>query len=152
MRIIEGNLIVMAQAGEFDLIVHGCNCFNTFGKGIARQIKDAFPLAWLTDKRTIKGSVNKLGTVGFVRLDRGLVVANAYTQHDYRGRGRKTSYKAVRDCFRQIGEYAQKNGPLKIGYPRIGAGLGGGSWNLISKIINSELSGKNHTLVEWSSR
>ena len=33
MKTIQGNLIHSAQAGEFDLIVHGCNCFCTMGAG-----------------------------------------------------------------------------------------------------------------------
>jgi O-acetyl-ADP-ribose deacetylase (regulator of RNase III) len=36
-----------------------------------------------------------------------------------------------------------------IGYPKIGAGLAGGNWNQISKIINEELVDENHTLVEF---
>jgi len=33
MKTIQGNLIHLAQDGEFDLIVHGCNCFCTMGAG-----------------------------------------------------------------------------------------------------------------------
>ena len=35
----------------------------------------------------------------------------------------------------------------RIGYPKIGAGLAGGYWNIISKIIDKELEGENHSLV-----
>ena len=42
MKTIQGNLIHLAQNGEFDLIVHGCNCFCTMGAGIAKGIKAAF--------------------------------------------------------------------------------------------------------------
>lgn len=27
----KGNLIDLAEAGEFDVVVQGCNCFNTMG-------------------------------------------------------------------------------------------------------------------------
>lgn len=36
MKTIQGNFIHLAQNGEFDLIVHGCNCFCTMGAGIAK--------------------------------------------------------------------------------------------------------------------
>ena len=36
----------------------------------------------------------------------------------------------------------------KIGYPKIGAGLAGGDWDLISHIIHEELAGEDHTLVK----
>ena len=28
-----GDLLALAEAGEFDVILHGCNCFNTMGGG-----------------------------------------------------------------------------------------------------------------------
>jgi O-acetyl-ADP-ribose deacetylase (regulator of RNase III) len=33
-----GDLLALALAGEFDAIVHGCNCHCTFGRGIAAAI------------------------------------------------------------------------------------------------------------------
>ena len=39
MNIVKGCLIELAVEGNFDVIVHGCNCFNTMGAGIAKQIK-----------------------------------------------------------------------------------------------------------------
>lgn len=35
MKTIKGDLIQLALANEFDVIIHGCNCFCTMGKGIA---------------------------------------------------------------------------------------------------------------------
>jgi O-acetyl-ADP-ribose deacetylase (regulator of RNase III) len=40
----------------------------------------------------------------------------------------------------------------KIAYPMIGAGLGGGDWSIIYKIIREELKDQNHTLVEYGGR
>jgi len=37
----------------------------------------------------------------------------------------------------------------KIAYPAIGADLGGSNWQIISKIINEELVGEDHTFVEY---
>lgn len=37
----------------------------------------------------------------------------------------------------------------RIGYPRIGAGLAGGDWSIIGAIIDEELHGLDHTLVEF---
>ena len=47
----------------------------------------------------------------------------------------------------------KRNFPGKrIGYPKIGAGLARGYWNVISQIINEELAGEDHTLVESVAR
>ncbi|MER8782100.1 hypothetical protein NKH60_12735 [Mesorhizobium sp. M1006] len=44
------------------------------------------------------------------------------------------------------GKFAGK----RIGYPKIGAGLAGGDWETIASIINDELAGEDHTLVEYA--
>ena len=49
MQTEKGDLIQKARAGEFDVIVHGCNCFCTMGAGIAKTIKQVFPAAYLAD-------------------------------------------------------------------------------------------------------
>ena len=57
-----------------------------------------------------------------------------------------TDYDAIRGAFREIKtRYAGK----RIGYPRIGAGLAGGDWDTIATIIDEELGGEDHTLVEF---
>jgi hypothetical protein len=38
----------------------------------------------------------------------------------------------------------------RIGYPKIGAGLAKGDWSVISAIIDEELVGQDHTLVEFA--
>lgn len=150
MKVKKGDLIALARQGEFDVIVHGCNCFNTMGSGIARQIKAQFPPVYAADGRTEKGSRDKLGTCtqAVIPMEGGtdLYVVNAYTQYDYGGPNRNVDYDAVRSCFRWIRK--QFSGK-RIGFPRIGAGLGGGDWKIISAIIDEELVGTVFTLVEY---
>ena len=55
MKIIQGDLVAMAQQGQFDVIVHGCNCFCAMGAGIAKSIRRAFPQAYEADLKTRKG-------------------------------------------------------------------------------------------------
>lgn len=142
-----GDLIKLAQAGEFDVIVHGCNCFGTMGKGLAKVVRSVFPAAYTVDKATKKGSREKLGTcsVATCVVDGGMCdVVNAYTQFHWRGRGLKVDYDAIRSCMRWIAEhYAGR----RIGLPKIGAGLAGGDWQIIARIIDSELGDENVTLV-----
>jgi len=56
--------------GEFDVIIHGCNCFCTMGGGIAKTIKNEFIEAFNADRKTIKGSKDKLGTCSFANIER----------------------------------------------------------------------------------
>lgn len=149
MKITEGDLIQKALDGEFDMIVHGCNCFCTMGAGIAKSIKASFPEAYKADRATPKGERKKLGTCSYAIIKKSnseLIVVNAYTQFDWRGRGVKVNYEAIRKCMKWI---KKEHSGKRIGFPKIGAGLAGGNWTLISSIINEELSEEDVTLVEY---
>ena len=151
MKIIHGDLIKLALDGVFDVIVHGCNCFNTMGAGVAKQIAHSFPEAADVDKATKSGDRAKLGTITVAvipRAEKSVAVVNAYTQYDFGCGSRYADYDAIRSAFKLIRErYAGE----RIGYPRIGAGLAGGDWKIISNIIDEELEGLDHTLVEYKS-
>ena len=151
MKTIEGNLITLAQAGEFDVIVHGCNCYCTMGAGIAKSIKAAFPAAYWADQNTEKGSRDKMGTYSSAEVliseNATLTVVNAYTQYGYRRKSTpNVDYDAIRAVFRRI--KTDFTGQ-RIGYPAIGAGLAGGDWAVISEIIAEELVGETHTFVRY---
>lgn len=149
MQIVQGDLLALAQQGAFDVIVHGCNCHNTMGAGIAKSIKDKFPAAYEADLETEKGSREKLGTFTTATVEgneRHFVIVNAYTQYDHSGAAVLVDYDAIRNAFRAIKkEFAGQH----IAYPMIGAGLGGGDWDRIARIIDEELDGETHTLVEY---
>jgi O-acetyl-ADP-ribose deacetylase (regulator of RNase III) len=147
MWVLEGDLIQAAKDGRFDVIVHGCNCFCTMGAGIARAMREHFPEAYEADLSTKKGAREKLGTISIAQIKRppvSLYVVNAYTQFDWRGRGVKVDYDALRRCMVEV---KTRFPGLRIAYPMIGAGLAGGDWTVIEKIIDDALAGENHTLV-----
>lgn len=149
MKKIKGDLIQLAIDGEFDLIIHGCNCFCTMGAGIAKTIKQKFSEAYKADLETKKGDKSKLGKFSWVKINTknsNLIIVNGYTQFNWRGSGKKADYEAIREVFKKVKE---KFSGLRIGYPAIGAGLAEGDWGVISKIIEEELIGENHTFVEY---
>lgn len=147
MKTIKGDLIALAKDGKFDVIVHGSNCFCTMGAGIAKSIKQNFPQAYQADMRTRKGDKKKLGTCTYATIvPFNLIVINAYTQYDYRGRGVKVDYDAVRKCMKWIVEHFPRD---RIGLPKIGTGLAGGDWKKIQQIIEEEMSECDVTVVEY---
>jgi O-acetyl-ADP-ribose deacetylase (regulator of RNase III) len=147
MKIIKGDLIKLAKEGKFDVIVHGCNCFCKMGRGIAKTIKQEFPVAYAADMKTMPGDQNKLGTYteNTIQIENHiLVVVNAYTQYKYWGKEANIDYKALRSCFKEI---SKNYFNLRIGIPKIGAGLAGGDWDKIQGIIEEEMAGCDITLV-----
>ncbi len=150
MKQVKGNLITLALAGEFDVIIHGCNCFCTMGAGIARQIRDTFPQAYEADQTSTPGDRKKLGSYTQARVNpkgNPLFIINGYTQYHYEGDGVLADYDAIDTLFRQL---KAKFKGQRFGYPKIGAGLANGNWETIAKIIDRTLEGENHTLVVFN--
>jgi len=150
MKTVKGDLLKLARQGDFDLIAHGCNCMCTMGAGIAKYIKQAYPAAYVADCATKKGAREKLGTCSFARVSSShgeLVVVNAYTQFNWRGKGVLADYDAIRGCMVWIASHFPDS---RIGMPFIGAGLAGGDWAKISTIIEEELAAMDVTLVAYS--
>jgi O-acetyl-ADP-ribose deacetylase (regulator of RNase III) len=145
MKTVTGNLITMAKAGQFDVIIHGCNCQCVMGAGIAKQLRANWPAIYRADLTTKKGDKKKLGGFTYIKT-KNLVIVNAYTQFSYGREKRHADYNAISTCFKSI---KKRYHGLRIGYPLIGCGLAGGDWNIISQIIDKELAGEDHTLVKF---
>ena len=146
----KGNLLDLAEAGEFDIIVQGCNCFNTMGGGIAREIRERYPMAALVDNETEKGDYNKLGNYTTAFTGKFLIV-NAYTQYNMSQGTDVFEYTAF-DLLCQ--KLHKAYGTKKIGLPYIGMGLAGGNKNVILEQIEYFAtrvtdSGGTVTLVEF---
>lgn len=148
----KGNLLDLAEAGEFDVVVQGCNCFCRMGSGIAKEIRARYPNAWNVDMLTNEGDIQKLGT--WTDADTGKFwIVNAYTQYD-------TASQPGQDVF-QYNAFAlilQKlehvHGNKRIGLPYIGMGLAGGKKEVIIPMIeyfakSVSTKGGSVTLVEF---
>jgi O-acetyl-ADP-ribose deacetylase (regulator of RNase III) len=149
----KGNLLDLAEAGEFDIIVQGCNCFNTMGGGIAREIRERYPVVASVDMETLKGDYRKLGN--WTECDAGeknrFTVINAYTQYNMSRGTDVFEYTA----FQLILEKLAFVFPGKrFGLPYIGCGLAGGDKDVIIPMIEwfaerVALEGGTVTLVEF---
>lgn len=158
MKDIYGDLVELAKEGKFDVIIHGCNTYQTMGKGIAKQIKEAFPDMYKADKNFgTPADYNKLGCYSSAALTleggKRILGINAYTQPDYWSKGdpedkRYVDYDAVRLVFRKI-KHDYGNKGFKFGFPLIGAGLARGEWSTIANIIEDEMKGEDLTLVRY---
>jgi len=136
MNIITGDLLALAKSGEFDAILHGCNCHNTMSAGIAKQIKTQYPEAYAADCQTIAGDINKLGNFTKAITKDGFMIFNCYTQFGFNKGG--TEFKDVfeYDSFALIlKKLAYQYGTKKFGLPAIGMGLAGGDKNTIMEMI-----------------
>jgi len=151
MREIDGNLIVLAKEGHFDVITHGCNCFCTMGAGIAVPMKMEFGCdKFKMEDAKYRGDMNKLGTIDY-EMRRDLAVVNSYTQYKYGknhedGDEMPVNYNAIALCMKKINHIFRGK---TIGVPLIGCGLAGGDWNVVKKIFEMELNAMDVWVVHY---
>lgn len=136
MEYVNGDLIKLADDGQFDVIVHGANCFNTMGSGIAKSIRARWPAVYVVDCTTASGDYNKLGTYTSVAVnDCSLVVVNAYTQYGFNKNGERQDLFEYTSFELILQKLAHTFPGARFGFPLIGQGLGGGDARRILTLI-----------------
>lgn len=129
-----GNLMDVTEGH----IVHGCNAQGVMGSGVALAVKNRYPGAYNDYREIYENEGLNLGEAYPYLLTDKLVIWNAITQDNFGQPTRNCSYDAIQTCFDNI-NFAIINNPTlgvqHIHIPFIGAGLGGGSWNIIKAII-----------------
>lgn len=133
---IKGNLFET----DIEHIVHGCNAQGVMGSGVAKIVRDDYFDAYkfYVDKYNETGL--ELGDVQFVPAN-GKIIVNAITQNLYGKDGRRfVNYEAVANCMYTINRELRAEGATHVAMPQIGAGLGGGNWEIIFRIIEDEMT------------
>jgi O-acetyl-ADP-ribose deacetylase (regulator of RNase III) len=151
---LEGDLIFLAKKGCFDVITHGCNCRSIMSAGIAVPMNMHFDCSQFPME--LQGPTPmKLGNIDWQEKEvyndghnsKTIFVVNSYTQNHPRVDLKPIDYEALTLCMRKINhQFKGKH----IGLPKIGAGLAGGDWNRIKKIIQTELKDCEVTVVIYN--
>jgi O-acetyl-ADP-ribose deacetylase (regulator of RNase III) len=151
VHFVKGDLIDLADDGDFDVIIYGCNCFHHLEGGLALKMKAKYPMGYEADLKTPKGDINKLGTISVAECNRTdgskLIIANAYIQHHWSQTdvtGKRFRYDALETCLKEI---KKRFSGKRIGMPKIGSGLAKGSWYRIFPMIKKELVDEDVTVV-----
>ena len=149
LKFVDGDLL----KSDCTVVAHQANCFSTMGAGIARQIKQQFPEAYVADVEYIYKKVDRLGRFSFSPCIGNSeyprkTVFNLYGQFDMGG-AVATNYNALRTALEGMLDYIVKYhtdslDTIKIGVPyKIGCGIAGGNWAIVEKMLDyvSELYG-----------
>ena len=150
----KGNLLRLAEAGEFNIIVQGCNCFCTMASGIAREIRETYPEAYAVDLQTVRGDYDKLGNYT-VMLGKQFNIINAYTQYDFNSGGSTNDVFEYTSFAMILQKLAHQYPICKFGFPYIGMGLAGGDKTRIIAMLEEfsdkiDATGGSVTLVEFA--
>lgn len=125
------------------IIAHICNDIGGWGKGFVQPLGRRYPEAEAQYRAWFRCKTDPpftLGQVQFVAVAPQVWVANMIAQH---GIGRQgpmppIRYEALRECLGYVRAFAQAQSAF-VQMPRVGCGLAGGKWEIVSNIVEEEL-------------
>lgn len=143
----KGNLLETSDS----VIVHGVNCQGRMGSGVAKAIRDKWPEVYEEYEARCKEAYREreilLGNILISDTKDGKQVVNLFSQNNYGYDGlRYVSYDALDNGFDRISD--EYSCMTQISMPKIGAGLGGGNWEVIAAIINHRFRAFDVTIWE----
>lgn len=122
------------------IIIHICNDIDKWGRGFVLAISKRWKEPEIA-YHNLRLCDRQLGEIQIIKVNPDIYVANMIAQHGI-GLNKKghppIRYDALISCLQKINEFAIINN-ASIHAPRIGAGLAGGSWNIIEKIITETM-------------
>lgn len=131
VSLIEGNILTPPTRNENTIICHQVNCRAAMGAGLARQIRDKWPVVF--DEYVKVCSPKKLGDFQVVQVAPQLYVANLFGQLSFGRDKRQTNYAALGTAlFRAMKEHP--NATFRVPYG-LGCGLAGGNWVTVLNLI-----------------
>lgn len=131
-----------AEPNAVHVIVHGCNAQGKMRSGFAKELRQRYPGAYDAYMEQHNNGGLKLGAVVYYDTDDDMLIANAITQEFFGYDGAKyVSYDAIHTSFSVMNTVLTTlNRPVYLHFPKIGADLGGGNWNVIEKIIDETVT------------
>lgn len=152
MIILEGNLLDTS----FQLIAHQVNCKGIMGAGLAKQIKQKYPMVYERYKDHCQRGAYLGDCVGCDTPDHHYIM-NIFAQSGY-GRDKVyTDYGAMYQSFRRgISEFRERAcegryiAQLTIAIPYgIGCGLAGGNWEKVMEVLKKIEKDQNVMFVAY---
>lgn len=137
-----------SQNDHLNIIVHGCNAQGKMGSGFAKDLRARYPAAYEEYKSVHDSTGLKLGSTVYHIVNDNLVIANAITQKYYGYDGEKyVSYDAIDTVFKDMNEFIAQTGRVThLHFPKLGAELGGGHWEVIEEIIDHRITNATKNL------
>ncbi len=134
---VKGNITSVIHG----IIMHQVNCRGVMGAGLARQIRNRWPIVYSDYLDAFRNKQLRLGEVIYTHIDDGLMVASLCAQDDYgRVEGHVfTDYGSLRTCIHKTEEWRKVLKTRAFIPFGMGCGLAGGNWSYVKEIIREEM-------------
>lgn len=137
IKIIDGNIF----DSNANIICHQCNNEGAFNSGIAKEVRTRYPHVYQSYYNDYLNNKLELGYVNFTTAKPDCVIANMIAQDGYGYDGKQyTNYKALQECLDKVKEFAllEYDRQPVIAFPyKMSCVRGGGSWNIVYKMIEN---------------
>lgn len=147
--IVDGDIF----ASGADIIVHQVNCQGVMGSGVAKQVREKYPVVFDAYKamcNKAEKSSDLLGEVLIVdAINDGVEIANMFAQDRFGYDGNcYTDYDALQTCLSKLNAHAYGK---KVAIPYLMAcHRGGGDWDRVSRMIFDTLKDCNVTFYRYT--
>ena len=142
MKIIEKDILTV----EKGIICQQVNCQGVMGSGLAKSIRNKWPVVYAHYLYECKGDKDHpktnpdftlLGAHLFVAANQDISICNIFGQLNYGYDGKRyTDYSALNTAFFNIAQEKDQLGKLDIYFPfNFGCERGGADWKIVSKMI-----------------
>ena len=140
--IVNGNLLDTTAP----VIMHQVNCCKGFGSGVAKAIRDKWPV--VAEKHGLACRINErqnnptsalLGKIQVVKVEEDKVVINLFSQDNFGYDGAKyTSYDALDTCLGKVKDYCVEHKYNRVAMPyKMSSVRGGADWDVVQAIVNA---------------
>lgn len=132
----QGNILDDLNAGTITVVGHQVNTQGQMGHGLAREIREQYPVAYTAYRDALRDHTLVLGGICPVEVAPARWIVHLAGQRRAHGWPRqKTDYVALARALVALNDWSARDG-MNVGLPyALGCGLGGGQWAVVSALI-----------------
>lgn len=145
----DGNLL----DAQTDVIAHQVNCQGVMGSGVAKQIKEKWPVVFKSYKeffKNVKDSYTLLGEAQFVEFGNKYIV-NLFAQFNYGTFPMKyTNYEALYNSLINLCMLMPCHNCKSVAFPyKMSSDRGGADWDIVLAMIKSVFKDTDIIIEIW---
>lgn len=134
---VDGNAVSALLNGDVDFLIHVSNCQGRFNSGVAKEVRERVPNAYLDYMNYHRGNNGGL-VLGEVSGSDGVINLHAQEYYGYDGK-RYLNYGALSKCLSWVNLSVESGTKIAVPY-KMGSDRAGGDWEIVKELVEFYLS------------